>query len=121
MNHGDSGLAATGHHVDVLCGAGVQQTIEVYRRNAEGTNRRRCEIDHGSAERRDLTAIFGMHVGRGGVKDKVDRGVVEPSHQTINALGGCFESELTCALNTGRFLDTHHPGDLDEFAALALH
>ena len=121
MNHGDSGLAATGHHVDVLCGAGVQQTIEVDRRDAEGTYRCRCEIDHRGAQRRDLAAIFGMHVGRRGVKDEVDRGLVEPGHQTIYTLGRCFESELTRALNTGRFLDTHHPGGLDEFAALALH
>ena len=92
MNHGDSGLAATRHHVDVLCRASVQQTVEVDWGNAEGTNRRRCEIDHGGTQRRDLTAIFGMHVGRRGVKDEVDRGLVEPSHQTINALGRCFES-----------------------------
>ena len=88
-----------------FCAGPVSNKLSRLTGECRRDHRRRCEIDHGGAQRRDLTAIFRMHVGRRGVKDEVDRGLVEPSHQTINALGGCFESELTCALNTCRLLD----------------
>src|SRR5690606_29204156 len=70
-DHGDGRLATAGDHVDVenrLTGV----LLQVHRRHHGRADGGRGEVDHQHAQRVQLAAVLGMHIGGGGVEGDAD-------------------------------------------------
>ncbi|MNX97739.1 hypothetical protein D3C86_1301150 [compost metagenome] len=82
---GDGRLPAAGHHVDV---GRIQMRLAVDRRDHIGADRRRGQVDHPLAVRRQRLAVPLVRPRRGRVENNGDVGKAGQSNQTIEPPGG---------------------------------
>ncbi|MNE72692.1 hypothetical protein D3C80_1686530 [compost metagenome] len=95
--------------------------LEVDRRHAVGADGRRSQVDHQHAQRVELAAVLGVHVGRGGVEGDLDVVFQHVRQQAVHAFGGGLQAHLAGARQTfGLGVDADHPHRLQHFTALDL-
>ena len=95
IDHGNGGLAATGHHVDVHF-QGFGMLGQVHRGHAKRANGRRRQVHHDHPQGVQGLGIFRMDVSRGGVESN--------AHIVFNYRGQCTFNARH------RGFQTHVPG-----------
>ena len=86
-DHGNRRLTTASHHIDVHH-LPPEVRAQIDRRHTERPDRRRRQIDHQHAARRQRVGILAVHIGRGRIEGNLDVIVAQMRQQPGDALIG---------------------------------